>query len=345
MKKIRVFIVEDSILMQKVIADILSADSEIEIIGTTKYGQEALTKIAQLLPDIVTLDVNLPDMSGLLVLEQLMRERPTRVVMLSAYTQKGAETAIKALELGALDFIPKPSGEVSLDLYNFRDEIIAKIKELAQVSPKVPFVFKNFYREKETAPANKVVVIGASTGGPKAIMDLMSQMPADTGVNFLIVQHMPKGFTRSFADRLSWYSGVRCKEAEDNDLLLENVAYVAKSGQHMVVEKASREKKTYCLRLDDTPLVNYVKPAVDVTMGSLADCFDGKIIAVILTGMGKDGLEGCRKIKQKGGKIIVQDEHSSVVYGMPKCVAQEGLADCILPISDIPGKIMEYLHE
>jgi two-component system, chemotaxis family, protein-glutamate methylesterase/glutaminase len=345
MKKIKVFIVEDSILMQKVIADILSSDSEIEVVGTTKYGQEALAKIPQIAPDIVTLDVNLPDMSGLLVLEQLMREYPARVVMLSAYTQKGAETAIKALELGALDFIPKPSGEVSLDLYNFKDEIIAKIKTLAQVNPKVPFVLKNFYREKEMPPADQVVVIGASTGGPKAIMDVMSQMPANCGANFLIVQHMPKGFTKTFAERVGWYSNVRCKEVEDGDLLLKNVGYVAKSGQHMVVERLSRDKKSYCLRLDDTALVNYVKPAVDVTMSSLADTFEGKIIAVILTGMGKDGLEGCRKIKAKGGKIIVQDEHSCVVYGMPRSVVHEGLADSVLPITEIPGKIMEYLHE
>jgi len=345
MSKIRVFIVEDSILMQKVIADILSSDPDIEVIGSTKYGQEALTQAAQLSPDIITLDVNLPDMSGLLVLEQLMREHPRRVVMLSAYTQKGAETAIKALELGALDFIPKPSGEVSLDLYNFKDEIIAKIKALSRVDPGVPFVTKNFYREKENPPADKVVVIGASTGGPKAIMDIMSSMPLESGANFLIVQHMPVGFTRTFAERVGWYSNIRCKEAEDGDIIFKNVGYIAKSGRHMIVEKSSGKGKKYCLRLDDTELVNYVKPAVDVTMTSLADVFDGTIIAVVLTGMGKDGLEGCRRIKQKGGKVIAQDEATCVVYGMPKSVAGDGLADAVLPIHQIPDKIMEYLNE
>ena len=176
-------------------------------------------------------------------------------------------------------------------------------------------------------------------------MDVMSSLPADCGANFLIVQHMPKGFTKSFAERVGWYSNVRCKEAEDGDALLRNVGYVAKSGQHMVVEKSTKGRQEYCLRLDDTQLVNYVKPAVDVTMSSLAEVFGGKIIAVVLTGMGKDGLDGCRKIKARGGRVIVQDEATSVVYGMPKCIAKENLADAVLPIDKIPAKIMEYLNE
>jgi len=343
--KTRVFIVDDSLLMQKIIADILSSDPDIEIIGMTKYGQEALEKIAILNPDIVTLDVNLPDMSGLIVLERLMQEHPTRVVMLSAYTQKGAETAVRALELGALDFIPKPSGEVSLDLYNFKDEIIAKVKTISKADVKSPFITKNFYRDNEHPLADKVVVIGASTGGPKAIMDIMSKIPAQSNANFLVVQHMPKGFTKSFSERVGWYSALKVKEAEDGDRLLQNICYIAKSGQHMVVERLSKEKSFYCLRLDDTALVNYVKPAVDVTMSSLAEVFTGKMIAVILTGMGKDGLEGARKIKQRGGKVIAQNEISSVVYGMPKVVVNAGLADAVLPIEDIPAKIMEYIHE
>lgn len=345
MNKVRVFIVEDSVLMQKVVADILSSDPGIEVVGATKYGQEALEKIPALNPDIVTLDVNLPDMSGLVVLDRLLKDTSARVVMLSAYTQKGAETAVRALELGALDFIPKPSGEVSLDLYNFKDEIITKIKTLASVNIGNPFLAKNFYRAQEHLPAEKVVIIGASTGGPKAIMDIMSRIPADCGANFLIVQHMPKGFTKTFAERIAWYSALKVKEAEDGDKLLKNVCYVAKSGRHMAVERLSKEKNIFCLRLDDTALVNYVKPAVDVTMVSLAEAFSGKIIAVILTGMGKDGLEGISKIKQKNGRVIAQDEASCVVYGMPKCVVNAGLADAVLPINDIPAKIMEYIHE
>jgi two-component system chemotaxis response regulator CheB len=345
MSPIRVFIVEDSVLMQKVITDILSSDPAIEVIGATKYGQEALTKIPELKPDIVTLDVNLPDLSGLIVLEKLMKENPVRIVMLSAYTQKGAETAVRALELGALDFIPKPSGEVSLDLYNFKEEIISKIKALSVTNIKNSFVSKNFYREREAPPSGKIVVIGASTGGPKAIMDVMSRIPADSGANFLIIQHMPKGFTKTFAERVGWYSAIKVKEVEEGDRILKNVCYVAKSGQHMVVEKSSKDNNVYYLHLDDTALVNYVKPAIDVTMASLADCFDGKMIAVVLTGMGKDGLEGARKIKGKGGRVIAQDEASCVIYSMSKAVVNAGIADCILPINDIPDKIMEYIHE
>jgi two-component system chemotaxis response regulator CheB len=345
MSRVKVFIVEDSILMQKVIADILSSDFDIEVIGATKYGQEALEKIPQLKPDIVTLDVNLPDINGLVVLERLMKDCPSRVVMLSAYTQKGAETAMRALELGALDFIPKPSGEVSLDLYNFKSEITAKIKALAQADVKSPFIAKNFYRERQPIGADKVVAIAASTGGPKAIMDIMSNIPADCGANFLIVQHMPKGFTKIFADRVGWYSAIKVKEAQEGDALLKNTCYIAKSGRHMLVDKDIHDPRRYYLRLDDTALVNFVKPAADMTMLSLAEVFSGKMIAVVLTGIGKDGMEGARKIKEKGGRVIAQDEASCVVYGMPKAVVTAGLADSVLPINDIPAKIMEYLHE
>ncbi|MCP4652121.1 MAG: chemotaxis response regulator protein-glutamate methylesterase [Candidatus Omnitrophica bacterium] len=345
MKKIRVFIVEDSVLMQKIIADILSGDPDIEVIGSTKYGKEALEKIPELKPDIVTLDVNLPDVSGLIVLESLMNAAPVKVVMLSAYTQKGAEATMKALELGALDFIPKPSGEVSLDLYNFKDEIISKIKLLAGVSLKKSFITDIFIDEKATTSVKNLVIIGASTGGPKAIIDIMHKIPSQVNANFLIVQHMPKGFTKSFAERISWHSGIKVKEVEDGDILTSNVGYVACSGYHMVMEKIPGKKNRHCLRMDDTPLVNYVRPALDVTMSSASEVFEGKnIIGVVLTGMGKDGAEGAEKIKAAGGRIIIQDEETSVVYGMPKAVAEKGIADDIMPLNKISAKIMEYLN-
>lgn len=343
MRKIKVFIVEDSVLMQRVIMDILRETSNIEVVGATKFGKEALARVPQVSPDVVTLDINLPDIDGLTVLRELMEKYPVRVITLSAFTQKGADTTLKALELGALDFIPKPSGEISLDLYNFKDEIISKVELVATVDLKKYLISKGITRPKEDLAVEKLVVIGASTGGPKAILEIMSRIPFNLDASFLIVQHMPPGFTKSFAERIAWYSGVKAKEAEEGDSLIRGTAYVAPSRFHLVIDRVNQKENSYCIRLDDTDLVNYVKPAVDVTMESVAQVFEGKIVGVILTGMGKDGLEGVKKIKTKGGKIIVQDEKSCVVYGMPKAVLSEGLADEVLSVEAIPGKIVEYL--
>lgn len=341
MKQIKVFIVEDSILMQKIIEDILSGDPEIEVVGKTKYGKEALRLIKEKKPDVVTLDINLPDMDGLSVLRELMDSAPTRVMMLSAYTQRGAAVTIKALELGALDFIPKPSGEISLDLYNFREEIIAKVKMVAGISIDRPLRARVI--DKTTALIQKLVVIGASTGGPKAILEVMSHLPGTLDASFLIVQHMPRGFTKSFAERLSWYSGIKTKEAEDGDMLVRGAAYVAPAGYHMIIEKPS-EDENYFIRLDETSLVNYVRPSVDVTMKSVAEIFTSdKILAVILTGMGKDGLEGAKVFKNRGCKVITQDKKTCVVYGMPKVIAEANLADEVLSLEEIPGKITEFV--
>ena len=347
MKKIKVFIVEDSILMQKIIADILTSDPQIEVLGASKFGKEALEKIPKISPDVVTLDVNLPDINGLKVLEELMKNCPVRVVMLSAYTQRSAEVTIKALELGALDFIPKPSGEVSLDLYNFKNEVIAKIKMVATVDlgKFVSLSSKGIALNRESLSVKKLVIMGASTGGPQAILEQMSAFTPDLDVSFLIVQHMPPGFTKSFAERISWQSHFKTKEAEEGDLIVKKAAYVAPAGYHMVIEKVScQEYERYNIRLDQNALVNYVRPAVDVTMVSAAEAFEGSIIGVILTGMGKDGLEGARKIKAGGGKIVVQNERSCVIYGMPRAVAEANLADDILPLVNIGKRITEYLR-
>lgn len=346
MKKVKVFIVEDSILMQKIIVDILSSDPDIEVVGSTKFGREAIEKIPQIKPDVVTLDFNLPDIDGLEVLRRLMVSCPARVMMLSAHTQKGAEVTIKALEAGALDFVPKPSGEVSLNLYTFKDEIVSKIKTIATIDlAKPPAFFVPKDQVSTHSTVRNIVIVGASTGGPKAILECMSGMQASINASFLIVQHMPSGFTKSFADRISWYSAIKTKEAEEGDVLLTGAAYVAPSGYHMVLDKNPDNENTqsYCVRLDETPLVNYVRPAVDVTFSSVAEIFEGGIIGVVLTGMGKDGLEGARIIKRKGGKIIVQNEATCAVYGMPKAIVSEGLANDILPIQDIAKKVMEYL--
>jgi len=348
--KIRVLIVEDSFLMQKIISDIISSDSRFEVIDKARNGKEALDKVFTLRPDVVTLDVNLPVLDGLSVLEKIMQKQPTRVIMLSAYTQQGAAATIKALELGAIDFIAKPSGEISPDLYKLKEEIISKIKMASEVdleaflsSLRRPVILKLELRP-EFLEIKKLVVIGASTGGPRAILQIMQEIPADIPASFLIVQHMPEGFTLSFAERISWESRIKAKEAEEGDIILRSKAYVAPAGSHMVVKKfwdgAGNKLK---ISLNQDPPVNFVRPSISVTMNSAIEIFSPNVMGVILTGMGKDGLEGARKLKQNGGFLIAQDEKSSVVWGMPKAVVDDGLADCVLPLSEIASAIIKNI--
>jgi two-component system chemotaxis response regulator CheB len=339
--KIRVLIVDDSFLMRKILSDIVNSDPELEVIEKAKDGKEALEKMLALQPDVTTLDVNLPVMDGLTVLEEVMKKQFLRVIMLSAYTRSGASATIKALELGAIDCIAKPSGEISLDLKKLREEIISKIK----IAAKVEF---NRYMSSPTQPAPgrvrehgyKVVVIAASTGGPKVVLDVMQNMPGDMGAAILIIQHMPEGFTMSFAERISWQSQVKTKEAEDGDELAPGKAFVAPAGFHMGLEKNGGK---VVIRLNQEPLVNFVRPAADVTMVSAANIFGKDTIGVVLTGMGRDGADGAKRIKEKGGIVIIQNMETSVVWGMPKAVYDAGLADKVLPVEEVPAAILDYV--
>lgn len=345
--KIRVLVVDDSFLMRNIISDIINSDPSLEVVDKARDGKEALEKVLAVRPDVVTLDVNLPLLDGITVLEEIMRKQPTRVVMLSAYTREGTSATIRALELGAVDFIAKPSGEISLDLPKLKDEIISKIKIASTIDlgkflsiskhPRVTLT----YREEKPLALKKLVVIAASTGGPKAILEIMQDMPADMPAAFLIIQHIPQGFTSSFAERISWQSRIKTKEAEEGDVILPAKAFVAPAGYHLVLEKDKEQLK---VRLNQEGLVNFVRPSADVTMTSVAQQFGNNAIGIILTGMGRDGLEGAREIRQKGGLIIVQDEATSVVWGMPKMIYGAGLADKILPLYEIPKAIIEEIN-
>ena len=349
--KIRVLIVEDSFLMRKITSDIVSSDPQLEVVDKARNGKEALEKVFALRPDVVTLDVNLPILDGLAVLEEIMRKQPTRIIMLSAHTQQGAAATITALELGAIDFISKPSGEISSDLPKLKNEIIFKIKMAAEIdfdkflSTLKPSEVLRPTIERESLEIKKIVVIGASTGGPKAILQIMRDIPPNIPAAFLIVQHMPEGFTLSFAERVSWESGIKAKEAKEGDIVLRSKAYIAPAGYHMILEKLwDKEGDKLKIRLDQRPPVNFVRPSVSVTMSSVVEVFSPNVIGVILTGMGKDGLEGAREIKQRGGFLIAQDEATSVVWGMPKMIIEEGLADSILPLSGISTAIIKNLE-
>lgn len=342
--KIRVLIVDDSSLMRKIIADIINSDVGLEIVAEAGDGEDALKKISEFKPDVVTLDINLPKISGLDVLSLTVDKEAARVIMLSAYSRAGASATIRALELGAVDFIAKPSGEVSLDLSDFKEEIISKIKLAAEINPdKIPHngssaAVLGSIKVKEAIPLNKIVVIGASTGGPKAVLEIMQRIDYGLPAAFLIVQHMPAGFTANFAERISWKSGINTKEAETGDILAANKAFVAPGGMHMVLEINQGQ---IGITIKQEEAVNFLKPSIDMTMFSAVEIFGKNVIGVILTGMGKDGLEGTRMIKEKGGFVIVQDEESSVVWGMPKAVYNAGLSDKILPLSAIAQAIAE----
>lgn len=343
-KKIRVLVVEDSFLMRKIISDAINADPALEVIYKAKNGREGLQKILELKPDIVTLDINLPLMDGISVLKEIMKKQPTKVIMLSAYTKEGTNDTMKALELGAIDFIAKPSGEISLDIYKLKDEIASKIKlagkiELDRFMSVVSSGIAPPIREKIFL-IKKLIIIGASTGGPKVVLDIMKNLPETQDAAFIIVQHMPAGFTETFAERISWESKIKAKEAEDNEFICAGKAFVARAGYHLVVERYGDHLKA---RLNQDPLVNFVRPSIDITMSSAAEACGKDIVGIILTGMGKDGLDGVRSIKEKGGTIIIQNEESSVVWGMPKAVYEAGLADKVLSPQQIIQEIIKAI--
>ena len=350
-RKIRVLIVDDSFFMRKLIRDLLSIDSEIEVVGEAKDGIEAVEEAARLLPDVILMDYSMPQMSGVEATGKIL-ERPDPlpvILMLSAYTTEGADETLESLRAGAVDFISKPSGELSLDIEKVKEEIILKVKKLALVQvrkfEKIKIVKKTKNQKiSSNKVIAKVIVIGASTGGPPVLEDILSRMPANLNAILIIVQHMPKRFTETFAKRLDKISPLFVKEAEDGEVLKTGMAYVAPGGTHMKIEKGEKDNASrtdMVVRLTREPLEYGIWPAIDVSMMSAANYYPYEIMGIILTGMGDDGLEGMRAIKAVKGHTIVQDPATAVVGSMPKAVIEEGLADEILSPDEIAKRIIE----
>ena len=356
MSKIRVLVVDDSLFMRRMMSDLLSRDPELEVVGTARDGQEGLEQARQLKPDVITLDVEMPVMDGITMLERLMAEQPTPVVMISSRTQEGAETTFRCLERGAVDFVPKPSGAISLDLYKVSSQIIEKVKAAARVpryrlvSPHGtahqegrgrPACLPNEGRGRPACLLNKgygdapLVVIGASTGGPRALSTLISQLPSELVVPMLIIQHMPEGFTRSFAERLDKLSHLHVREAQEGDRLQPGVAYLAPGGHHLHLLPDGR------LHLSQEPPLHGVRPAVDITLLSIAEHYRGKVVVAILTGMGNDGAMGVRMLHAKGARILAEDESSCVVFGMPRAAIQTGCVHRVVPIEQMANALYE----
>ncbi|MBP7791581.1 MAG: chemotaxis response regulator protein-glutamate methylesterase [Candidatus Goldbacteria bacterium] len=339
MEPIKVLVVDDSSFMRKIIPQLLEEDSEIKVIDSARDGMEALKKIQRLRPDVVTLDIEMPGMNGLETLCKIMKDYPMPVIMLSAYTPEGAEITLKALEYGAIDFIRKPSGEISLDIKKVQKELIEKIKIAKTIDlSKLKCITKKEFTIDKSSGLNAemvktLVIIAASTGGPRALYEILPKLEKKNfPVSFLVIQHMSSGFTSTLASRLNSISMLNVKEAEDGEEILPETIYIAPGNFHMGIKNIN--DKIYVL-LNQEPAMHGVRPAADMTMVSVAKNFNGSIISVILTGMGKDGTAGAEKIKEKGGRVIAQDKETSVIFGMPRIAIEKGVVDVVAPLQKI----------
>ncbi|TKB61187.1 MAG: chemotaxis response regulator protein-glutamate methylesterase [Nitrospira sp.] len=352
MKKIRVLNVDDSALMRQVLAALLAKDPDIEVVGAAPDPFIAREKIKALNPDVLTLDVEMPKMDGLTFLEKLMRGHPMPVVMVSSLTEAGCQTTLRALELGAVDFIAKPKIDLREGMEDIAQDLIAKVKAAAaarvrplsvkRVSSSEPDASRftnDASRASMIKTTDTIIAIGSSTGGTEAVKDVLEGMPPNTPP-ILITQHMPERFTKTWADRLNSLCRISVKEAQDGDSVLPGHALVAPGGYHMTLERSGAR---YTVRINQDPPVNRHRPSVDVTFASVARCAGANAVGVILTGMGGDGAKELLTMKQAGAFTIAQDEASCVVFGMPKEAIKAGAVDKVLPLGDIAGAILAHV--
>jgi len=348
---IKVLVVDDSAFMRKSISLMLESDPEISVLATARDGRDAIDKIKNLKPDLVTLDVEMPNLDGLSALKIIMKECPVPVLMVSSITTEGTYATLTALDLAAIDFISKDLSSVSANIINVKDELIAKVKAIGRsTSLRERFISgKRALPQTQSVPAKKnlsipdfqqdyeAVLVGISTGGPQALFQFLPQLPASFPLGIAIVQHMPPRFTKSMAERLDGSCSMRVKEARTGDELLPGTVLIAQGGRQMTFE-AGRESLTAII--SDEPASTIYRPSADNMMVSAANAATKPFIGLIMTGMGKDGLHGLRLIKNKGGCVIAQNEQTCVVYGMPKAAVDDGIADYVLPLEQIPAALL-----
>ena len=350
--RIRVLVVDDSVVIRRLVTHALSEDPLIEVVGMASNGALALARIPQLNPDVITLDVEMPEMDGLDVLRRLSREpaRP-RVVMFSTLTERGATATLEALTLGADDYVTKAANVGSLDrsMFSLRAELIPKIKQFfvlpqvdAYVAPAqaAPNSLPAKTPRAGTAGAPKVLVIGVSTGGPSALGEIVPQLPADFPLPILIVQHMPPLFTRLLADRLQTMTRLKVEEASDGTPVTRGRILIAPGDYHMRVRSNGGN---VVVKLDQSPPENSCRPSVDVLFRSAGEVYSGCVVSAILTGMGQDGLRGAEVLRASGAYVIAQDEATSVVWGMPRAVVDAGLADCVVPLAGVVPQVLKQI--
>jgi two-component system, chemotaxis family, protein-glutamate methylesterase/glutaminase len=347
---IRVLIADDSAVMRAALSRVVESAPAMQVCGTARHGLEALEKVRQLRPDVVTLDVEMPVINGLEVLKRIMREFPRPVIMVSALTQEGAEVTLEALGVGAFDYLPKSESGHPLDPQKLKHDLIEKIEAAAQSPlarqlqadrplPAVPVNDVPLAEEFRSLP--EIVVMGTSTGGPKALQEILPQLPADLPVGVVVVQHMPAGFTAPFAKRLDSLSKLKVQEASHGETVEPGSVYIAPAGKHATI---SRKGSKTIVHLSSEPSGTLHKPSVDVTMLSVAEEFGRHTLGVIMTGMGSDGLHGMTAIRNAGGITIGQDEATSAVYGMPRCCAEHGILQKVVPLQQLPWQIMQAVR-
>jgi len=342
---IRVLIVDDSAVIRSIIRSALATDPQIEVVGMAADGAEALTKIAQLRPDVVTLDVEMPRMNGLAVLDRAAGKVPVSFLMVSTLTQAGAQITFDALRKGAVDYITKPQSAAKAALPDFRDELLVKVRAAARCKGRVRRLLQEAGGSTApTLPPNKVrgwvVAIGISCGGPQTLYEMLPAFPSDF-VPILITQHMPAAFTGTFARHLDQRCAMRVKEAEHNEPLADGTIYIAPGSHHLRLVRRGVQLLT---ALDEGPPVSGHRPSVDVMLESVARVCGARAVGVIMTGMGRDGATGLGLVRDAGGVTIAQDETTSFVYGMPKAAAQTGKVQQIVPLPRIPQAIAEALQ-
>ncbi len=353
---VRVLVVDDSSFFRKLVADILKGDGHIEVVGTAVNGSDAIEKVEKLKPDVITMDIEMPVMDGITAVRRIMASHPTPILMFSSLTTSGAQATLDALDAGALDFLPKKFDDISHEKGEIKRILCARVrvlgaKGLAGKNPipspamKIETVSgaattRSASATQKKLTAVKVVAIGTSTGGPVALQQVLAKLPKEFPFPLLLVQHMPASFTGAFAQRLDKLCAIGVKEAEDGDVLMPGMAFLAPGGKQMLVEQRNG-KVQICIQ-DGLPGQTY-KPSVDITFSSISTVYPGHVLGVILTGMGADGREGARLLKSGGSAVWVQDEQSCVVYGMPMAVAEAGLADQVMSLTDIGTQLSQRI--
>jgi two-component system chemotaxis response regulator CheB len=335
--RIRVLVVDDSAFVRKAIERMLGTAADIEVVGFAADGEEGLAQARALQPDVVTLDVRMPRLGGLETLERLMAERPVPVLLMSTLTQEGADVTLRGLELGAMDFIDKSSVE-PMSLLSLAEELVAKVRALggARVRPRAgPALPRG--GEAGAAPRAECVVLAASTGGPAALQTVVSGLPAGFPAAVLVVQHIPRGFTRSLAERLDARSAIPVREARDGEPVAGGRVLVAPAGIHT---KVARREGGVAVVLDEEPRDALHRPSADVLMASAAETYGPLVLGVVLTGMGADGTEGLRAIRAKGGLTLAESEETCVIYGMPKAAIEAGVVRRAVPLERVAGEIL-----
>lgn len=341
--KIKLLVVDDSFLMRKILIELLKTEDYIEVVGEASNGFKAILEIKKNKPDVVTLDYSMPEMDGLETIKKLKKEVDflPAIIMVSALTSKDTEITLECLKEGAIDFVPKPSGELSIDIKKVKRELIEKIKIAANFRTTEKAPIKNLKTEKEVGHKNtiKVVVVGASTGGPPVVEEILTAIPENIEATILVVQHMPEQFTKSLAKRINNLSKLEVHEAEEGEKINGKKCLIAPGGKHLIVKRNSSDDVV--AHLSDKPLRNGFRPSIDYTMESVAQVFKDQAMGIVLTGMGRDGTDGIVEIKNNNGVTIVQDPALSVIGSMPQTALNTDKVDQSLSVSGIINTIIK----